>query len=186
MTQRTFKTSSRHKAEVTGACQGETIAAGLSQTLSKSCQRQAATESMEGPREGVIARRQRKGLPTEGLLKSPHACTACPPNLYFWLTSATPMLGRKGTGVQAWALLPHGAQGGWARKGTTGCSGAQRRSWGTAKSKSIPGPSRESSGTETNGLIRLFKWIIVSSSFQMDSARLTKGPRLHLMVTCAL
>lgn len=57
---------------------------------------------------------------------------------------------------------------------------------GHLKSQSIPGPSRESSGTETNGLIRLFKWIIVSSSFQMDSARLTKGPRLHLTVTCAL
>lgn len=133
---------------------------------------------MEGSRKGMIARRQRKGLPTGGLLKSPHACTACPPNFS--------MLERKGTGVQAWVLLPHGAHGGWARKGTTGCSGAQRRSWGTAKSKSIPGPSRESSGTETNALIRLFKWIIVSSSFQMGSARLTKGPRLHLMVTCAL
>lgn len=120
---------------------------------------------MEGPRKGVTAKRQRKGLPTGGLLKSPHACTACPPNFYFRLTSAAPMLGRKGTGVQAWVLLPHGAHGGWARKGTTGCSGTQRRSWGTAKSKSIPGPSRESSGTETNALIRLFKWIIVSSSF---------------------
>lgn len=38
-----------------------------------------------------------------------------------------------------------------------------------------PRPSRELSGTETNGLIRLFKWIIVFLSFHGDSARLTKG-----------
>lgn len=123
---------------------------------------------------------------------APDGHRAQPPNFHFPLTNqcSPPML--QGKGIGAWLELCCPRVQEEERKqqqATVFREGART----LQNPNSSPRPSREPSGTEINGLIRLLKWIIVFLSIHRDSARLTKGPGgqawglwLHLIVTCAM